>query len=209
MDSLKEKIALAINEVQEEFATAVGTAVINALSGGDITIGDIAELMGEGGDETSSPRTKKTSSSKASSRKGSSSGGKRHRRTEEDLQEGVTKLVRCVKAQGKDGASAETIREELGIERKELPRLIFDALKQRLLTKRGKKRGTMYFASGKAPAAGGGKKTSAKKTSAKKSSSSKKKTSSRRSNGAKSRKVSSASASVSSNGTTAAAAPSE
>ena len=80
---------------------------------------------------------------------------------------------------GKNGGGmrAEQIREALGVEAKELPRPLADALSAGRITKSGQKRATTYFASGSG--GGGGSSTSeggtrrrgaTKRTSRKKSS---------------------------------------
>ena len=98
---------------------------------------------------------------------GGSKGGKRVRRSEEAIQEVAEQIAVFVKKH-KDGVGAETIREELGIDRKDLSRPMTEALGQKLISKRGEKRGTLYFAGGKK--SGGGKKATKKapKKSAKK-----------------------------------------
>ncbi len=46
----------------------------------------------------------------------------------------------------KKGLRAEDIRAKLGIDRRELPRPLAEALKKKLVSKKGKKRATTYFA---------------------------------------------------------------
>jgi hypothetical protein len=52
-----------------------------------------------------------------------------------------------------DGLRAEQIRAELGLEAKELPRPIAEALASKRINKQGQKRATTYFARGTAPRA--------------------------------------------------------
>lgn len=77
-----------------------------------------------------------------------SSGGKRGRlarRSEKDLAKIAEEIVATVKASGKTGINAETLRGKLGIQRKELPRPLGMALTSKKITKRGKKRATTYY----------------------------------------------------------------
>lgn len=71
--------------------------------------------------------------------------GKRRRRSKQDVENLVGEIVRLVK-RTKDGLRAEQIREELGIERKLLPRALATALADKKLHKKGQKRSTTYFA---------------------------------------------------------------
>jgi len=138
MSALKEVISAAT----EEFATAI-IAAIRGASFDEIaeTSEDAPASSGGGG-----YRVRGKTASKASGK------GKRIRRSQDDIQGVVDKIVAFVKKH-KDGVSAEAIREELGVERKELPRPIAEALGQKLISKRGHKRATMYFAGSKASAA--------------------------------------------------------
>jgi hypothetical protein len=47
----------------------------------------------------------------------------------------------------KEGLRAEQIREELGLQAKELPRVLKEGLSSRKLKSKGQKRATTYFAS--------------------------------------------------------------
>ena len=59
-------------------------------------------------------------------------------------------------AKSSSGLRSEQIRSSLGVEAKELPRPLAEALSSGRVTKTGQKRATTYFA-GSAGAAGGGK----------------------------------------------------
>jgi len=71
------------------------------------------------------------------------SGTPRIRRSAADLDKGVTELVELV-AKHPEGMRAEDIRAALGIERKFLPKLLQEAIKQKRLKKAGSKRATIY-----------------------------------------------------------------
>jgi hypothetical protein len=73
-------------------------------------------------------------------------GGRRlRRRSPKDINAMVGRIVTLLHG-NKKGLRAEDIRKKLGIDRRELPRPLAEALKKRLVSKRGKKRATTYFA---------------------------------------------------------------
>ncbi|HEY1956228.1 MAG TPA: hypothetical protein VGH28_11455 [Polyangiaceae bacterium] len=73
-------------------------------------------------------------------------GGRRlRRRTATDIQAVVGKMVTLLKS-NKKGLRAEDIREKLHLDRREVPRPLAEALKKKLVTKKGKKRATTYYA---------------------------------------------------------------
>ncbi len=73
-------------------------------------------------------------------------GGRRlHRRTAKQLEHVVAQIVALVKA-NKKGLRAEEIRTKLHLERREVPRPLGEALKKKLISKKGKKRATTYYA---------------------------------------------------------------
>jgi hypothetical protein len=80
-----------------------------------------------------------------SAAKGVTKGGRLMRRSAEELAELVDRIVALL-AEHPEGLRAEQIREELGLESKELPRPLSDGLAERRITKSGQKRATTYFA---------------------------------------------------------------
>ncbi len=73
------------------------------------------------------------------------SGGRLRRRTQTDINDVVTKIVSLLKG-NKKGLRAEEIRAKLHLDRREIPRPLAEALKKKLVSKKGKKRATTYFA---------------------------------------------------------------
>jgi hypothetical protein len=69
----------------------------------------------------------------------------RHRRTEAEIHAGVTLVVNLVKRH-KEGLGAQKIREALGLDKKEMPKLLKTALESKALKSKGQKRATLYFA---------------------------------------------------------------
>jgi DNA invertase Pin-like site-specific DNA recombinase len=72
-------------------------------------------------------------------------GGRLHRRTAKQLEHVVAQIVALLKA-NKKGLRAEEIRTKLHLDRREIPRPLGEALAKKLVTKKGKKRATTYFA---------------------------------------------------------------
>ncbi len=74
-----------------------------------------------------------------------SSSGRLPRRSAEDIAAELDKIVALVQKH-KDGLRAEQIRSELGMQAKELPRVLKEGLSARKLRSKGQKRATTYFA---------------------------------------------------------------
>lgn len=76
-------------------------------------------------------------------------GGRLERRSAGDITALVGRIVSVLEAKP-SGLRAEQIRDALGLESKELPRPLAEALESRRIVKTGKKRATTYFARGAA-----------------------------------------------------------
>lgn len=72
-------------------------------------------------------------------------GGRLPRRSADDIEQVVEQIVGLLRQTPK-GLRAEQIREKLGLEAKELPRPLAEALDSGRLAKSGQKRATTYFA---------------------------------------------------------------
>lgn len=75
--------------------------------------------------------------------------GRLARRSEEDIAKVVASIVGLVNSKP-NGLRAEQIKEKLGLEAKELPRPLADALASKQISKSGNKRATTYFGSKRA-----------------------------------------------------------
>jgi hypothetical protein len=71
--------------------------------------------------------------------------GRLPRRSAEDIAKNLDKIVLLVKTQ-KNGLRAEEIRSKLGMEPREMPRILKEGLSKKKLTSKGQKRATTYFA---------------------------------------------------------------
>jgi hypothetical protein len=73
------------------------------------------------------------------------SNGRLQRRSAEEIAKTLDKIVLLVKTQ-KNGLRAEEIRSKLGMQAKEMPRILKEGLSTKRLTSKGQKRATTYFA---------------------------------------------------------------
>jgi hypothetical protein len=83
--------------------------------------------------------------SAARSPKASRANGRLPRRSAEEIQAELDKIVALVKKH-KEGLRAEEIRSNLGMQSKEMPRILKEGLSAKKLTSKGQKRATTYFA---------------------------------------------------------------
>jgi hypothetical protein len=72
--------------------------------------------------------------------------GRLQRRSPEDIAKALEQVVALVK-KSKTGMRAEEIRQQLGMEAKEMPRVLKEGLVKKALKSRGQKRATTYTAS--------------------------------------------------------------
>jgi hypothetical protein len=71
--------------------------------------------------------------------------GRLPRRSAEDIQAGLDKIVALLRKH-KEGLRAEVIRSNLGLQAKEMPRILKQGLTAKKLSSKGQKRATTYFA---------------------------------------------------------------
>jgi hypothetical protein len=144
-----------LNELASSFATSVLAAICGASL--DQLVTDSSGANGK-----SAPRAAgRAAASAAAPRR---RGGRLPRRSAGDIAGVIEQIVTLLK--GKPGGlRAEQIREELGLQAKELPRPLKEALDSGRLSKSGQKRATTYFAKGsgggRAAKSGGGRRKSA------------------------------------------------
>jgi hypothetical protein len=71
--------------------------------------------------------------------------GRLHRRSPEEIAKTLDQVVALVK-KNPEGLRAEQIRQDLGLQAKEMPRILKEGLDKKTLRSRGQKRATTYFA---------------------------------------------------------------
>jgi len=150
-----------------DLASSFATSVLHALRGASLD-----ELLGEAARAPAgrAGRAVRVAAGKApaAARPGRRR-GRLARRSAGDIAQVVEKIVNLLK-QSPKGLRAEQIRDRLGLQSKELPRPLKEALDGGRIAKSGQKRATTYFvkSGGAAPAAGrGGRAARARKPAAK------------------------------------------
>ncbi len=155
----------------ESLASDFAASVLDALRGASLD--ELADVAGRGAPTRRGPGRPRAdageSSGAAPKRRGR--GGRLGRRSAGDITRMIESIVDVLQKSA-SGLRAEQIRETLGVEAKELPRPLADAISSGRITKSGQKRATTYFVggSGGVAAAGGkrrgrpaGKKTAKKR----------------------------------------------
>ena len=134
----------------ESLATQFAASVLDALR--SASIDELADVAGRGGPPSRRGRPRGADSDSGSSAAASSSptrrrgrGGRLGRRSPGDITRMIESIVDLL-AKNSSGMRAEQIRESLGVEAKELPRPLAEAMSSGRVTKTGQKRATTYFA---------------------------------------------------------------
>jgi hypothetical protein len=108
----------------------------------------LEELVTAGGRKVSNGRAPSVASVAAgrpSIPKAKGKPGRLPRRSAEEISKVLGKIVLLVKTH-KDGMRAEEIRSKLGMQSKEMPRILREGIATKKLTSKGRKRATTYFA---------------------------------------------------------------
>jgi Fic family protein len=120
-----------------DLASSFASSVLQAIKGASLE-----ELLGGSRSvERGSPAVR--SGSRKATRQ--SSPGRLPRRSAQDIGKALDGVVTLVK-KNKAGLRAEQIRAALGVQSKELPRVLSEGLARKVLKKKGQKRATTYFA---------------------------------------------------------------
>jgi hypothetical protein len=135
MQNLRSALAELATNFTESVLSAIRTASID-----ELLAGSGAGAIGKGRPLRSSPAP-----TKPSPRAKSTSAGRLRRRSAEDIEAALGQVVSLVK-KNKDGLRAEQIRRQLGLQAKELPRILKEGLSSRTLKSKGQKRATTYYA---------------------------------------------------------------
>jgi hypothetical protein len=140
----------------ESLASEFAANVLAALRGASLD--ELADVAGRGAPRRGPgrPRSDAGESLAAAAPKRRGRGGRLGRRSAGDISKMIESIVDALQKNA-SGLRAEQIRETLGVEAKELPRPLAEAISSGRITKSGQKRATTYFASGAGGAASGGK----------------------------------------------------
>jgi len=124
----------SLNDLASTFANSV-LAAIKGVS--------LEDLLGEaGGGARRGPGRPRTSDTGAKPERVARS-GRLKRRSPEDVAKALDSVVALVKKH-KDGLRAEEIRANLGMQSKEMPRVLKEGLAKKRLRSKGRKRATTY-----------------------------------------------------------------
>jgi hypothetical protein len=131
-NSLRSKLS----DLADSFANSVLDAIRSA---------SLEELIADGSREPARVRSAPAPKPAAKPTRSASSGGRLPRRSAEDIAQILDQVVALVKSH-KEGLRAEQIRSDLGMQAKEMPRVLKEGLMKRKLRSKGQKRATTYFA---------------------------------------------------------------
>jgi hypothetical protein len=136
MPTLRSQLdSLAANFAQQVLAAIQGSS--------------LQELVGSGGSSVGNGRSARSVAAHVetlpSVRKAGRKPGRLPRRSADEIAALLNKIVLLVKTH-KDGMRAEEIRSTLGMEAKEMPRILKEGISKKKLTTKGQKRATTYFA---------------------------------------------------------------
>jgi hypothetical protein len=120
-----------LTDLAHSFADSVLDAIRSA---------SLEELLGEATSKRGAGRPPKLGPMRSSR-----STGRLSRRSLEEITKTLDKVVLLVKTK-KDGLRAEEIRAALGMQSKEMPRILKEGLEKKRLKAKGRKRATRYFA---------------------------------------------------------------
>ena len=127
----------------EGLASQFAVSVLGALR--SASIDELADVAGRGAaGRRGRPRANRDSS-QAPAPRPRGRGGRLGRRSPSDIARMIESIVDLL-GKNASGLRAEQIRESLGVEAKELPRPLAEAISSGVVTKNGQKRATTYFA---------------------------------------------------------------
>src|SRR5579872_3328157 len=126
----------ALNDLAEQFASGVLRAIRSANLEDLLAEGAGAARRGPGrprggGSTTASPRAKRKS-------------GRLARLSPEQIAEVVAKVVSAIRGSKGKGLRAEQIRKQLGLDVREMPRVLREGVAKKMLKSKGQKRATTY-----------------------------------------------------------------
>jgi hypothetical protein len=132
----------------DSLASSFAESIVDAIRGASLQ-----ELLGAQGSAAKAPRGRRAGGGgqpdpilvPVTPKAKTGRGGRLARRSSEDIAAALGDVVALLK-KSKDGLRAEEIRAALKMESKEMPRVLREGLSTKMLSKRGQKRATVYFA---------------------------------------------------------------
>jgi hypothetical protein len=129
----------ALDALAHSFAAGVLAAIRGA------SIEDLLAESGGGAARPSAGRPPRGGTTSGSPKAKTTKGGRLARRSAEQIYEAVDQVVTLVK-KSKTGLRSEEIKKALGLDRREVPRILKTAVQAKKLTAKGQKRATVYRA---------------------------------------------------------------
>lgn len=144
MSTVQETILSRVTAAAQEFAQGIVTGILNmsVAEMGELNMSEMQEAFTNGPALPVNARKAMAAGKAPAAKAPAAKPGRLARRTPEQLEAFDASIVKFVRKAGKDGATAEQIREGLGCDRRELATRLG---KVGLRTK-GNKRATTYFA---------------------------------------------------------------
>jgi hypothetical protein len=124
----------------EQLAQSFAAAVLEAIR----TV-PLEDLLSEGGGTPRAPRAGSPRASPSAQPTGRRGGGRLPRRSQADIAKALDQVLALLKTK-KTGLRAEQIRVALGVQSKELPRILKTGVASKKLRTKGQKRATTYSA---------------------------------------------------------------
>jgi hypothetical protein len=127
-----------LNNLAASFADNILAAIRGA---------SLDELVGPSGPPRSNGRLQRSSTVAAAAPKAATRSraiGRLHRRSPEEIAKTLEQVVAAVK-KNPEGLRAEQIRQALGLQAKEMPRILKEGLVKKMLKSKGQKRATTYL----------------------------------------------------------------
>ncbi len=137
------KMGISLRSTLNDLAASFADSVLEAIRSTSLD-----ELMRSDGQARSTGQLRPASTASVATskpKKLARSNGRLHRRSPEEIAAAVNQVVALVKKH-KEGLRAEQIRSELGLQAKEMPRILKDGVGKKALKSKGQKRATTYFA---------------------------------------------------------------
>ncbi len=133
----------SLQSTLSDLAASFADSILAAIRGASLD--DLLSTDGKARGNGRAPRPPSVVADVPAAAKRPRSGGRLPRRSPAEIAKTLDQLIAVVKRKP-EGLRAEQIRQELGLEAKEMPRILKAGLDKRVLKSKGQKRATTYFA---------------------------------------------------------------